>query len=111
MAQKQTGIYRANVTWKDGSAHYYYYGRNMESVERAVFERFRAMKDFGHAITVKVIKVGTFAYTINEPVVEFTPEETSQIENHYFKEMIRNEVALQRAKQYVAGISGPGQPG
>lgn len=111
MAQKQTGIYRVDISWKNGKVHYYYYGRNAEVVRQAALERFRLVQNGSYNANVDVIKVGTFAYTIKEPVVEFTPEETSQIENHYFKEMIKNEVALQKAKQYVAGISGSGQPG
>lgn len=89
MARKATYIYRADVTTPDGKPHYYYYGRNAEAVEEAVRDR---LKNEGREfLKVDVIKVGGFKYTINEPVVPFTDEETQQIENYYLKEMIKNE--------------------
>lgn len=106
MAKKQTGLYRANVSWPGGSGHYYYYGRNADVVEQAVFEKFRAMDGFDHAVAVKVIKVGVCKYTVVEPVVEFTQEETTQIENYYFKEMIKDELTKQKIKQFAESLPG-----
>ena len=101
MARKQTYIYRADVTTEAGKPHYYYYGRNAEAVEQAVRDRF--LEEGRKLLGVNVIKVGTFKYTIVEPVVAFTTEETQQIENHYLKEMIKNE-AIKGKIRTAAGL-------
>ena len=101
MAKKQTYIYRADVTCADSKPHHYYYGRNAEAVEQAVRDLYA---DKGKKVLlVNVVKVGSFKYTINDPVVQFTAEETSQIENYYFREMIKNE-ALKGKIRTAAGL-------
>ena len=102
MAKKQTGIYRVDVTLLDSKPRFYYYGRNAEVVREAVKERFCHL-DSVHILAIDVLKVGNFAYTINEPVVPFTEEETRQIENYYFREMIKNE-SLKARVRAAAGL-------
>ena len=85
MASKKTSIYRANITLPGSKAHRYYYGRNKKVVEEAVLDAYP------DATNVEVVKMGEFKYTIREPVVEFTPEETKQIEDYYFRKMIEFE--------------------
>ena len=86
MAKRKTGIYRADITFPGGrKSSHYYYGRNADVVKTEARETHHGCTD------VEVIKVGDMKYTVNEPVVSFTEEETKQIESYYLKEMIKYE--------------------
>lgn len=88
MAHKSTSLYMAVMTCgnKYNTATLYFYSRNADFVKRWCKENYRNKFPYDH---IEVTKIGEYKYTIIEPVVPFTDDETEQIEKHFMNEKLK----------------------
>lgn len=78
----------------------HFYGRSQVAVTDYCKEHYYPLIHYNE---FKMTKVGECKYTVKEPVIEFTDEETSQIEAYYVNEAIK----FLRAKAIAEGNFEP----
>lgn len=96
MGKKTTSLYMAKMQQGNYSpVVLYFYGRNVDSVKRYCKEVHYPKLKYDH---IEVTKIGEYAYATENPVVQFTEEETDKIERHFANERLKL-LGIEGAKQ------------
>lgn len=96
MGKKTTSLYMVKMQQgKYAPIILYFYGRNIDSVKRYCKEMHYSNLKYDH---IDVEKIGEYAYTMKEPVVQFTEEETEKIERYFANEQLKL-LGIEGAKQ------------
>ena len=99
MSSRVTYLYKAELRESENGdliKNVYFYSRRAEYVKEYCLEHYKPILHYNY---IKVTRIGECKYTVKEPVIEFTAEETKQIEQYLLKETMMYAYFKQQLEQ------------